>query len=307
MFNPLTRLAAQFIGPIILRFMGTAISSTLVRQSIGMIFPFLLRLPIRNLIQIAFFRPIINGGRVIATSPSAISQVSGALMAIAGVNPAYLTTHRFAFDMLVRIVAWLWLIFSSTSVLSLLSFMFPLSITFLGYLATNVVAVKPICIYLIGILSPFVPTLSWDIFHGIASKLVEILTYSLTSAVEPVKQVSWWYAILVPVTSIIDNYISPHITCDQWAALWGTIGSYMVPYIPVILLNPLQTLGLAVFAIVNLPFVWVSASLSYLGSFLALIPGSLWVQALWISICQLSPVAIPWKETIEWIIRYFGL
>jgi hypothetical protein len=98
MFNPLLVLSSRFIAPVMLRFIGSAMSYSLLRGVIGTLVPFLTKLPVRSLLQIAFNRPIMSAGGQVVTNVLALNTVRTALTLLPGVTTSLIQSHSLGFS-----------------------------------------------------------------------------------------------------------------------------------------------------------------------------------------------------------------
>jgi hypothetical protein len=112
MFNPMTILAGRLTSiavPIVVRFIGLSLSKGVVTAVTTSVLPYLARLPLRNVMQIAFFRPITIG-TTISSSPTIVGGVLTVLSALPGMNSAFVTANRGALDVLIRLITLLFVV-----------------------------------------------------------------------------------------------------------------------------------------------------------------------------------------------------
>lgn len=309
-FNPLMVLSTRFIAPVLVRFLGVAISNTLLRSTIGTLVPFLIELPVGRLLQIAFFRGISGTGSTgLITSPSALPAIRTVLMMIPGVTTNLITQHTNIFNSIVRLIVWLWLLFSSISFGTLVSFGLPLAVNMLGYIGANIALIAPTCSYLISVIKPIIPSFSLSFFVSVRDILISILSYdNIVNTVIPAVQTggTWWSSIIV-VTEFALHWVSPHFSFTDVSTLFAALGSSMVPYIPSILVAPLAMFGQGILCLVFSPFKLAADMLPSLHWALGYLP---WSDVVWTymqTIGSYTIAHIPVASIATWIKAYFGL
>jgi len=281
MFNPMVILSTRFVAPLILRFAGFAVSNIAIRSVIGSVAPLLLRLPFRTLLQIAFWRSIYVSGRQI-TNPSAIGAVTSALSLLPGVTPGFIGSHRGAFDLLLRIITWFWLLYSQATLWTTISFMIPFTVTALSFFSANVAWVSPIFSYIISVLKSLIPSFSWELFYSVRAFIVSVLMHGSDIASSPVvKSTMTWSVSILALSEFCYHWVSPFMSIDQWVGIAQAIGNLMEPIIPDVLVNVASILGTALFATASFPIAAFSVILPYLHHYIAMIPysTSIWTFA----------------------------
>lgn len=261
---------------MMLRFIGTAVASGLIRSTISFMVPVISRLPYRTLLQIAFWRPI-SGTSGALTSPLSLGAVRTALTLIPGVTAQFVQSHTVAFTAIVRLVVWVWLGVTTLTTGSMLSLLAPLTVTLLGYTAANLAVIKPLCIWLSSHLIPLIPDYSWSFFSTVASTIVSVLSHTSESALPVVKETSWWLGILVVSTEILNNWVAPYISWDLAQIMISTGAGLIAPYLPSSLIPFFASFFGGLLILITSPFHLMNEILPWLHSWLAYIPYSSWV------------------------------
>jgi hypothetical protein len=309
MFNPLTILGTKLLAPVVFRFIGAATSSLLLRTTIGTLVPFLVRLPVRSLLQIALGLPIRSlGGQT--TTVLSIGGIRSLLGVIPGVTTELINSHQSGFISLIRLIVWVWLLVSTTSIFSVLSFIGPLTVTFLGFMGANYGSLLPMITPLIKGLSAILPNFSWDLFYYCRDAIIAVLSFSGQKTIDAAPTIITWTSVwigLVSVSEVIIYWITPHMDINSFREIVTAIGNLCVPYIPSVLQIPLGSLFSGLLLIIMSPFLWVMGTLPWLHSWLGSIPyhNEIWNGLLVIGNYTLA--YIPFDGIIAAIRIYLGL